>query len=336
MDINLLTTVLKAEADFFRKRYDDAIKEKEVALENAKNNFIGNALAKENERIENEFNAKIIDYKAECAKCFEDIETLRTQEREKVKNFDRSAVERAKALQDLPLTEDEFIALMDDEKMVRDYMSRKILINTAEKNGIDVIKTGLGADYSTKLDVLGQLEEQLTHIIENYPSGNDDEAEALKCRRVYLSEDIINRAIEIYGGTADLKTDEQKADEAWLHIKSKYGDMERAFAIRNTMGNIKDESVRNRLLYNIATDKNLSDISLQMSGRYDEIIDFRKNSAKDYKKAVEAMERVRKATEKEGIELVLSENSENPFFESMYQSETNKNEFLRGFMNPEE
>lgn len=335
MTINIVANILKADADRYRKEYDKALTEKGRALESAKKNFIGDALKVENERIENEFNSKIVELRTECAKGIEDINSLREQEKVQVQGFDKNTVEKVMALHDIPMTEDEFIALMDDVRIASNYMAKKVLMTIAEKNGIDVTKIGIGADYSTKLDVLNQLEQQLTSIISNYPDGNFDHMEAIKCKHVYLSEDIVNRAIGIYGGKLDIKSDDEKADKAFLTIKSKHGDMERAFAISNALRNAKGEAVRNRLLYKLSSDSELSDISLQMSGAYNEINNFRQNSVKDYGKAIEAMDRVRKATAKDSVDLVLSENSENAFFNKMYDSEMKKNDYLRSFMNPE-
>lgn len=334
MTINILAHLMKADAEKYRREYDEALKLKEDALKRAKEGFIGETLAKEIDRINSEFDAKIVKLKKSATAVLKDLNALKEDEMQQIQGIDKNTIDKINALKDVPMTEDEFIALMGDVRITSNYWAKRSLMAIAEKNNIDVIKTGIGADYATKLNVISQLEDQFTRIIKGYPDADGDITERLCVRRVYLNDNVIARAIKIFGGELDTRTDEAKADKAYMNIKSHHGDMEQAFAISNALRNANGEANRNRLLYNIATDSKISDLSMQMSGAYDEIMDFRQNKSAEYKKASIAMETIRKANTKDAVVPVLDENKSNKFFLNMYGAEMKRNEYLRSFMNP--
>lgn len=333
-NIAIVTALLQADAKRYREEYDKLVQEKEKNLENAKSGYIGEKLKQKNERIEADFQTKVVELKTECTRCLEDVEALREQERTQLKKYNKTTVEKVLALKNVPLTEDEFSVLMDDESISNDYMAKKILMSIAEGCGIDVIKTGIGADYTTKMDVLNQLEKQFTNLLTNYPDAGGDKDEELRCKHVYLSDQIVNTAIEIYGGKVDLKTEEEKVMQAYFTVKAKAGDIERGFAIGNTLRNAEDNNVRNRFIYNIVMDKDISDASLQLSGAYNEIDDFRRNGLKKYEQAIKGMDKVRGASNEEAVQLVVSENRDNKYFSDMFAVEMARNEYLSSFMNP--
>lgn len=334
MTIELATKFLQLEAERYEKEYDRIIAEKKAALENAKRSFIGQALKVELDRIEKKFGEEMIAAKHEAMQSVEVLNELREQEKAEVQGINRDTIEKINAIKDVPMTEDEFVALMDDVRVTSNYWAKRALMNIAEKNNIDSVKTGIGADYALKLNVLSQLESQMAEIVEKYPCEGTYSVDRPKVLYANLADNVCKRAIELYGGTADLRTETAKAQKAILFIKAQQSDMNRALAISNAFRNSKTKENRDAMLYALATDSDFSPLSLQMSGIYDEIVEFKSGKAAEYASACKAMDRVRKATEKESVEMVKAEQGSNAYFAEMYADEIKKNEFLKSFASP--
>ena len=333
-NINIIAEMLKADAKRYKTEYDKALERKNEEIKEAKEKFIGTTLAEELERINKGFDKKIVDLKVEITKdCIEPLNELKEQELEKVREIDPTVIEKVNCLRDVPLSEDEVVALLEDTKISGNYWAKRVLIEIAEKNNISVVNTGLGATYETKLNILTQLEQQFEEILREYPCANDRYL-APKVNFANLSDTVIERAILLYGGKVDVRTEEERADKAFLHIKAKQSSVDVAFAISNALRNASEEC-KNRLLYNIATDTSISDISKQMSGYYAEIVDFKNGKASLYASATKRMESLRNAKTKENVEAIVNEAGENEFFAKMYQKELSKNEYLHSVMNPQ-
>lgn len=331
-NIKTLTTILKAEIEHFKKEYNEAVEQKEKDLKDAKKGFIGDKLAQRIAEINTEFERKVIDLRVNASYVLDEIGALRKTELGKVQWVDKAAVERINALRDIPISVDEFEALMQEDMISSNYWAKRSLMHLASKNNIDVVDTGIGATFSTKLNVLKQLEDQFVKVLYNYKSS--DKVEAMMCERVYLCDNVLRRAAELFDGSLSLQTEIEKANNAWFSIKANDNDVDRAFAIANCLRNAKTEENRNRLLYNLSTDTNIKEVSLQLSGYYDEISDFRSNKAIDYEKAAKAMHRVRSASAKETVDFIATEQGENVFFKKMYDDEVARNERLAILMHP--
>lgn len=331
-DIKTLTTILKAEIGRFKKEYDKAIEQKEKDLEDAKSGFIGDKLTQRIAEINTEFDKKVIDLRLSASVVLDEIEALKKTELGKVQGIDKTTVEKINALRDIPISADEFEALMQDVLISSNYWAKRSLMHLASKNNIDVVDTGIGATYSTKLSVLEQLRDQFTRVLYNYKSSN--KSEAMMCDYVYLSDNVMRKAMEMYDGSIGTLTEVEKADNAWLTIKANANDVDRAFMIGNCMRNAKTQENRNRLLYKLSMDANIKEVSLQLSGYYDEISDFRSNKVIDYEKATKAMQRVRSASSKEDVDSIATEQGENVFFKKMYKEEIKRNEGLAVLMYP--
>lgn len=334
MTIELATKFLQLEAERYKKEYDRIIAEKKAALENARKSFIGQALQNELDRIEKKFGEELIAAKHEALKSVEVLNELREQEKAEVQGINRDTIEKINTIKDVPMTEDEFVALMDDVRVTSNYWAKRSLMNIAEKNNIDPVKTGIGADYALKLNVLSQLESQMAEIVEKYPCEGIYSGDRPKVLYANLADNVCDNAIRLYGGTVDLRTETAKAQKAILFIKAQQTDMNKALAISNAFRNSKTNENRNAMLYALATDSSISPLSLQMSGIYGEIEDFKNGKITQYAAACNAMEKVRKATEKDTVEMVKAEQGSNTYFAEMYADEIKKNEFLKSFASP--
>lgn len=331
-NIETLTVILKAEIMRYKKEFDKALEQKEKDLADAKKGFIGDKLKQRIAEINEEFDKKIVNLRLDAIASLEEIEALKKQELGEVQGIDKATVEKINALRDIPISADEYEALMQDVLISSNYWAKRSLMHLASKNNIDVTETGIGATYSVKISVLSQLKDQFARVINNYRCA--DRSENMMCEHVYLSDNVLENAIKIYGGKVSTLTEVEKANNAWLTIKANTNDIDRAFAIGNCMRNAKTEENKDRLLYLLSTDLNVKEISLQLSGYYDEITDFRSNKAIAYEQATKAMQIVRSASSKEQIDFIATEQGENAFFKKMYNEEIGRNETLAVLMNP--
>lgn len=118
-------------------------------------------------------------------------------------------------------------ALLDGVRQVKylDYM--KLIIDSAE--------IGNESTYDTKMSILDQLTDQLNSVFKHY--GTKDTSERAKVRFLYLNDDIIERAKQIYGGKISKLSDSQKADRAYFTVRTQPTDIGKSVAIANVLRN---------------------------------------------------------------------------------------------------
>ena len=96
------------------------------------------------------------------------------------------------------------------------YWVQKAVGALAEENGIPVTELPLDASLDTKLNVLNQLSDQLDKLLSFYNTGAHD-SESMRARFLYLNDDILNNAVNIYNnGVRDLS----EADAAERYVKA--------------------------------------------------------------------------------------------------------------------
>lgn len=139
-----------------------------------------------------------------------------------------------------------------------------MLADIAERNGIDSAEIGIESTFDTKMSILDQLTDQLNNVFKYY--GTKDPAERAKSRYLYLSNDIVERAKQMYGGKISKLSDTQKAERAYFTVRTQPTDIGKGVAIANVLRNAKGE-VRNMILCRLAEDNSISSMAAEFSGR---------------------------------------------------------------------
>lgn len=332
-NIAVVAEGLKFEAEEYKKRYDEIQRTKERELKEAKENYKEGSkmLIERTEQIKNACDSTLTRLKVEAAdRALQDVEALREQELFRVQTVNEPLLAKIRAIANIPMTSLELKAFSAKIGAKGDYWASRALSDIAEQNGIDPEEIGIESTYDTKMSVLDQLTDQLNRIFKYY--GTNDLEERPKVNYLYLSDEIVERAKQMYGGKVGRLSDSQKADKAYFTVRTQFTDIQRGIAISNVLRNAKGE-VRNMLLCRLAEDNSISSMAAEFSGHYDEIASFKNGKAAEYRSAEKAMQDIRKIKDKTVIEQKAAELEDNTFFRDMFAKEQKQNADLYETLN---
>lgn len=334
LTIDIITAIMKYEAEQYKKGYDEAIKTKKEAEKTLNENFKKGTdfYKKQKEAINTDFEETIGKLKVTAAeRGLKDVKDLREQEKKRIQNIDETLLAKIRAVSDIPMTQSELTALADKLGTKDNYWASRMLSNIAEKNGIDFFDRALEPSYDTKMSVLDQLVDQFDNIISKYPA---DKWDGGKVNHLYLSDRVIANAKAIYGGKITTASDEQIADKAYWTVRGQGTQIEKGIAISNVLRNAKGET-RNLLLCKLAEDNTIQEMAYKLSGYSEEINSFKYGKAKEYRKAQRIMNDITNITDREVVQNILTENVENNFLSGLVEQETKKNEYFASLVMPE-
>lgn len=332
-NIAVVAEGLKFEADEYKKRYDEIQRTKERELKEANDNYKPGSkmLIERTEQIKNACDSTLTRLKVEAAdRALQDVEALREQELFRVQTVNEPLLAKIRAIANIPMTSLELKAFSAKIGAKGDYWASRALSDIAEQNGIDPEEIGIESTYDTKMSVLDQLTDQLNRIFKYY--GTNDLEERPKVNYLYLSDEIVERAKQMYGGKVGRLSDSQKADKAYFTVRTQFTDIQKGIAISNVLRNAKGE-VRNMLLCRLAEDNTISNMAAEFSGHYDEIASFKNGKAAEYRSAEKAMQDIRKIKDKTVIEQKAAELEDNTFFGDMFVKEQKQNADLYETLN---
>lgn len=327
--IEVVTVSLQYAAEEYRKRFDEIQNTRKSELKEAHDNYKpGSKMLQEKvEQIKTACDSALAKLKVDIAdRALEDVEVLRQYEVERVQTINEPLLAKIRAIEDLPMTELELKVFADKVGAKGDYWASRALANIAEKNGIDFADVGLEATYDTKMNILDQLTDQLNRIFKYYGT-NDATMERAYTKVLYLSDDIVQRARQMYNGKIGKLSDSQKADRAYFTVKAQHTDIEKGVTIANVLRNAKGE-VKNKILCRLAEDTSLSEMAAEFSGKAEEIASFKNGLAKEYRAAERALQRIRETKDKAIIENAVADMAGNTFFLDMYAKEKKTNATL--------
>lgn len=323
--IEVVAEMMKWEANEYRKKYDEIKGARERELKEAEDNYKPGSkmLLDRIEQINNACDSSLTRLKVEAAdRAMSDVEALRNQELERVQTINEPLLAKIRAIENIPMTSLELKAFSAKIGVKGDYWASRALSDIAERNGIDSAEIGIESTYDTKMSILDQLTDQLNRIFKYY--GTKDESERAKVRFLYLSDDIIERAKQMYGGKISKLSDSQKADRAYFTVRTQPTDIGKGVAIANVLRNAKGD-VRNQILCRLAEDRTVSNMAAEFSGRMEEIESFRNGLAAEYRAAERALQNIRNTKDKTIIEQTAAGLEENTFFGDMYAKEQRTN-----------
>lgn len=254
-------------------------------------------------------------------RALQDVEELRQQELFRVQTVNEPLLAKVRAIADVPMTMLELKAFAAKIGAKGDYWASRMLADIAEKNGIDSTEIGIESTYDTKMSILDQLTDQLNSIFKHY--GTNDPTERPKVNYLYLSDEICERAKQMYGGKIGRLSDTQKADKAYLTIMTQHTDIQKGIAISNVLRNAKGD-VKNLILCRLAEDRNISEMAAEFSGHMNEISEFKNGKAAEYRLAEKALQNIRKVKDRAAIENIATEYSDNEFFGEMFKKEKSR------------
>lgn len=240
-----LTEVLTVIGIDFResvKKLQDEYKNTRADLPNR---YIGKELTSRIDELDSMHKARMIDLRETCRNSYKGIlEDLEWQARKSAGIVSRKAIEDTSAFLNIPLTADEFGALVKSMGGVN-YYSDRILEQIAVKNGISYAVDPMGDEakiepsLKVKLDVLHGLDEQAEHLLTTFGTTEADAQSNVGD----LFPDILRRAEELYtnGLYEDQKTLRQKALHILSSAKMEGGRCERALnhALENASPDLK-------------------------------------------------------------------------------------------------
>lgn len=315
LNFNQLAFLMQTECEVFKKGYVESEKRRETVKEEISKTFIKGTptyQAKMKE-ADDKFASEIAEMRSSALNnVVEHVATLKEHEATKLKKISEETLSKLKMLDGIPLTASELSAIADKYDVANDYYSARYLQTLAEKNGLEFV-AGIEPSYDTKMAILSDLETQFVEVLTDFNTSKGCDP---KVKYANLSEDVIQRACELYGGSSPATNPEQVASKALLSIKSAHGSIEQGITISNVLKNASEDT-RNLILCGVAENENIPEIAVSYSGFADEINAFKNGGAAEYRRAQKCVERMRSAKDVDTATYYMNELSENRFIGSM-------------------
>ena len=315
LNFNQLTFLMQTECEIFKKGYAESEKRREAVKEEISKTFIKGTptyQAKMKE-ADDKCTSEIAEMRSSALNNVKPhVEELRKHEKSKLEKINETTLTKLKMLDGIPLTASELSAIADKYNVQDDYYAARYLQTLAEKNGMEFV-SGIEPSYDTKMAILTDLETQLVEVLTDFNTSKGCDP---KVKYANLSEDVVQRACELYGGSSPATNPEQVASKALLSIKSAHGSIEKGIAIANVLKNASEET-RNIILCGVAENESIPEMAVSYSGFADEINDFKNGGAAEFRKAQKCVERMRSAKDVDTATYYMNELSENRFIGSM-------------------
>ena len=278
--------------------------------------------------IKEDFEKAIAELKlAESDYIFPHFVELKEMELERTKKIDEMLLTKINAISNLPLTEEELKALNEKYNSKNDYWVNRSLAVIAEKNGIEPIHVGIEPTLDVKLGIVNSLQTQFETMLRDWDIEKKHNAEA----DAQLGDSTLEQAVLQYTNGYSETNKSKIAESAYLRVLAGEGQIEKAVLIGNSLKNMKEDA-RNEFLYRIAMDSKISEFSLQMSGCFNEVMEWKNGKASQYEQAVRCVKNIEGVLDETVMKNHLKENEENPFLRKMLQAEAKTNSVLRNVL----
>lgn len=328
-NIHDLTNLLRAVRIDYQETYKKAVETKKQELATLQRDYVRNTPTYAAKEQEIQFNFDVAAIKAReraAKKASEEIEDLREWEKARVGRIDETALSKINSLRGGPLTTAELKQVLANCGS-SNYWVQKAVSSLAEENGIPVTELPLGTSLDVKLSVISQLEEQFNKMLEYYdPSPKKVGREFMEARFLYLNDDILQNAVNIYtGGVQDL-SEADAVTRAYYKIKAMSGQTSKACAITNSLRNLKKQDAKNMLLYQLAKDNTIRNEAYEVAGISDIMAEWKGGGkAERYAKAFLLADELKNTQDVEKIESRLR-----GYAERVKEGLEPVNEFTRG------
>lgn len=263
------------------------------------------------EEVKKEHDISVSKLKAKFTKdATSDIESMRKQELEKIRRFDRAKVEELLALRSLPLTVDEMNVLAD--KYGSDYWCNRCMRMLCDENGIDSNEM-CEPTLDVKLSVLNSLQSQFENTVRYYGDRSAERGERNKAKWLYLTDGVLQNAIQTFEGKSIYESVENSVDRAMALVRGRRTDSEKGLILGNLLRNAKGNK-RNEILSLVKNDPTVSSFAIELSGYSMEINDF---DAVGYNRAKQAISKIEASKDSTVIQSELDSVKDNVFLDSL-------------------
>lgn len=322
IDFKELANLIFASCVNYKYEVEKIQKECSDRVQYVKNTYKENApeYNKEIEKAEQKADKDISKARVENSKeVIELANKIKEKEFSEMSMIDTKKLDKIRSISNLPLTASEIKAL-NDNLGIENYWCSRAIGELAEKNAVSISEVGIVPSYDVKMEILNQCLNNFNKFIMDYkPCENVKmkSAEQLEIE-VGVSSNVLNRASELYLGIFAKETEEDIVSKSLMNLKTKRTDVEKGLTIGNVLNNVKNnQNAKNKILCEIALDKDVSDLAIEMSGYCDVIKTFRNGKAMEYKQAEKLIDEIKKSNNKGFIETQISINKGNEFFVGM-------------------
>lgn len=299
--------ILIAAADY-KSKYNEALKERKVALKRLKNELVPNTprFRAEQAQIEADFQAALTRSREwVLSEVIPELQSARQRAESALSVTDQEAkkMDTLKRFSDMPLSQREINLLAD--KYGGGYWSDRYLSQLAERNNCEYLSGG--AEIGEKLDALDQLESGINDFVQKYTeNASYDLLRSVSESTVYRLEEQFTR------NYADTKlTPEQKAQRVLAMCRNQPDFLSKSIKLANSYKNA-DLRTRQFILTLCADDERLADV-LKLAGLDSKVESFRENGLADMKKAVETVREAQKLDDVIKIAATIDSAGDNPF-----------------------
>lgn len=326
-NIHDLTNLLREVRKTFQMAFVDAEETRKKELETLNAGYIkGSEIyrAKE-EQIELDYDVAIVKARKEAAeKAGEAIEDLREWEISRVGRIDEVSLAKINAIKDIPLTTNELKVILNKHG-VSNYWVQRSIASLCESNGIPQTDLNIDSSLDAKLSVLDGLSGQLEKMLEHFTlDSRRSDMESMHARWLYLNDDILNNATNIYTNNLRDVSEMDAATKAFYKIKGTSGEMQKGVMIANAMRNLKKKDARNILLYRLSQEQDISSAAYEVAGISSEMAEWKHGKSERYMKALKMADELKTVNDTEKIKSKLR-----GYLDRVNNGLEQENEFLR-------
>lgn len=314
-------------ADDYRGKYADAVRERNEALKQLKNDLVPNTprYRAEQAQIEGDFQSALTQSRESVlSEIMPELEGARqrAQNALTITETESKKIDTLKRFSDMPLSSREISILA--EKYGGGYWSDRVLSQLAERNSCEFAS---GAEIGEKLSALDALEANINSFLNGY---NGVETTSYDVMRSVSESSIYELERQFTQNYANTKlTPAQRAQRALAVCRNQPDFLSKSMALANSYRNA-DVRTREHILALCADDERLIDV-LRMAGLNKRVDDFKENGLSDMKVAIKAVNEALKQDDVMEIAATLDSAGNNFFLAELVADalETTNNEYFR-------
>lgn len=262
---------------------------------------------KKEEQIQFDYDTNVVRARAKAAeKAQEAIESLKEWEIQGVQRIDMDSLQKLKSLENIPLTTQELKVILAKHGRTNYWAQRYIGGVLCENNGVPQSDLGIEAPLDVKLNVLDGLSNQLEDMLEHFTlDPNRSDRKSMEARWLYLNDDILQNAINIYNNSLTDISEADAATKAFYKIKATSGQMQKGVMIANVMRNLKKEDAKNNFLCCLSQEPDISSAAYEVAGISDVMAEWKHGKAERYTKAIQLADELKTVNDTEKIKSKL-------------------------------
>lgn len=305
-----LTNLLREIRQDFQAAIIIAEEDRKKELEALKKGYIPNSEPYEQKKkqIELDYDMKVVQARANAADTArEAFEDLREWEIQKVQRIDTEALAKINAIRDIPVTANE-LKLVLKKFPTSNYWVQKNIAAIAEQNGIPQADLEIDASLDVKLNTLDGLSNQLEKMLENFTLDEHKcsyDQEAIHSRWLYLNDDVLGHAIDIYNNNMRDISEMDAATRAFYKVKGTSGQVQKGVVLSGILRNLKEGDARDSFLCRLSQEQDISSTAYEVAGISSEMAEWQHGKSERYIKAIKMADELKTVNDTEKIKSKL-------------------------------